>query len=169
METLVAKEDEWSEIIPEENQHLQEESAESADLLSKGALIEKTAALIQDAMNDVYSGAFDSSKADGIAALTLSCQMDLAHFLPDAEWRAKQAKHEAKQVAAEAHARYRSLPAEKKITDAILTQLVVKDSDVKAAEAKQILFERDYSKYQHYFDILTNAHIFFRGFRKNNF
>lgn len=157
----------WEEVVVADSKPEDTTSSEPADKkITRAEKVEEMAETLTDAMDDVYQGNFDILKAERMAALALSTQMELAKFLADAEWRAKQAKQELKYVSAEVHGRYKAMPAEKKLTDASLEQLVNKDKEVRAVESKMAELEREAKKWQYVHGTLRDAHIFFRGLGK---
>ncbi|HVI40214.1 MAG TPA: hypothetical protein VM577_06105 [Anaerovoracaceae bacterium] len=149
--------DDWAEVVPEGDKE-----APVSEGKTRGQDVESNIDILRSAMNEVYLGHFDYSKADRIAALALTVQIELAKFAADAEWRARQAKAEIKHISAEANYRYRT-SADKKISEAALEQLVNKDPDVKNAELKMAEYERDAKRWQNYYNTLKDAHIFFRS------
>lgn len=149
--------DDWAEVVPEGD-----EEAPASENRTRGQDVESNIEILRSAMNEVYLGHFDYSKADRVAALALNVQIELAKFAADAEWRARQAKAEIKHISAEANYRYRT-SADKKISEAALEQLVNKDPDVKNAELKMAEYERDAKRWQNYYNTLKDAHIFFRS------
>lgn len=150
--------DDWAEVIPTSD----EEETPVSEGKTRGQDVEDMMETLRLAMSEVYAGHFDYSKADRIAALALTVQLELAKFAADAEWRARQAKAEIKHISAEANYKYRT-SADKKISEAALEQLVNKDPDVKKAELKMAEYERDSKKWQNYYNTLKDAHIFFRS------
>ena len=156
--------DEWSEVVVASEDSVKEiESVE----ITRGKKIEEAIEHLHAAIDSVYEGRFDVSKSDGMAALALSIQIDLSKVLADASWRAKQAKQEVKRISADVHHKYRSMPSEKKITDASLTQVINRDNDVKKAENRLFEIEKELDQWQYYFGTLKDAHIFFRNLNKN--
>jgi hypothetical protein len=160
----------WEEVIVAQGRDTLdpelEEGLTPVDKITRADKVEEMAAALTTAMDEVYQGKFDVTKTERMAALALGAQMELAKFLADAEWRAKQGKQEVKYISAEAHGKYKSVPSEKKLTDAALEHLVNKDKDVRSAESKLADLEREVKKWQYVHGTLKDAHVFFRNLGK---
>ena len=158
----MSKDDGWSEVIPDQ----EESKPDTEKEVTRGQKIETMLETLQHAMNAVYEGNFDYTKADRMAALALTAQMELAKFTADAEWRAKHAKLEIKHASSEAYHKHKITSTEKKLSEAALEQLVNKDPDVRSAELKMANFEKDAKQWQNYYGTLKDAHVFFRNLGK---
>lgn len=156
----------WDEIIPNTTETSETvEAAQSNEPTTRGEDVEGMIETLRKAMQDVYHGNFDYSKADRMAALSLTLQIELAKFSADAEWRARQSKAEIKHISAEANYKYRT-SSDKKISETALEQLVNKDPDVKNAELKMAEYERDARRWVNYLGTMRDSHIFFRNLGK---
>lgn len=164
---MLEEQDAWEEVIVASPTSSKKE-ARSTVKISRADKIEEMSEVLSDAMDAVYQGRFDILRAERMAALALSMQMELAKFLADSEWRAKQAKQELKYVSAEAHSKYKSMPSEKKLTDNALEQLVNKDKNVRDVDAKVAELECEFKKWQYVHGTLRDGHIFFRNLGKNS-
>lgn len=153
--------EDWSEVVVTNKQIVK-----TPVISTRADKIEKMMVSITTAMDQVYQGIFDTSKTERIAALALSAQMELATFLADAECRAKQAKQELKYISAEAYAKHKAMPTDKKLTDNALEQLVNRDLNVKEAETKMAELERDFKKWQYVHGTMRDGHVFFRNLGK---
>ena len=156
----------WEEVVVNADPKLDIKDSLTNEEITRAAKVEEMTTILMQAMDAVYQGKFDVSKTDRMAALALAAQIELARFLAEAEWRAKQSKQEVKYISAEAHGKYKSMPSEKKLTDAALEQLVNKDKDVRVAEAKLADLEREVKKWQYIHGTLKDGHIFFRNLGK---
>jgi hypothetical protein len=116
-------------------------------------------------MSKVYSGSFDVSKAERVASLALSAQIEISDLLSDAECRVKQAKYDVELVESEVALRIRS-EAETRITEVALKQKVIIDSSVTSAKNKILKCEKNSKKWNYVFNIFKEAHIFFRNLAK---
>lgn len=155
--------EDWSEVVSDKTE---ETVTEISNNMTRGERIESMLNVLQNAMDSVYQGHFDYAKAERMAALALTAQMELAKFSADAEWRAKHAKLEIKHVSAEANYKYRTTTTEKKLSEAALEQLVNRDPNVIKAELNMAEIERDSKQWQNYYGTLKDAHIFFRNLGK---
>lgn len=145
--------------------------AESEDDPPEGETLEDSIARMYQEISrelvKVHSGKYDEKKAIRAAALALKAQMDLANLLADSEASARGRKVALKEIEAEVYFDARE-NADKKLSEAALTQIVAKDKKTSVAEAALVVAEKNAKRWANMSNHLKEAHIFFRTLGKND-
>lgn len=124
--------------------------------------VESMASEIIDELGLVHTGRYDVDRARRTAALALKAQMEMAEFLSDLEGRAKGSKNTVELKESEAYFDAKE-SSEKKVSEAALQQLVIKNNKVTLAKYDAIEAEKEFKKWSSIFLVLKEAHIFFRN------
>jgi len=122
--------------------------------------------VVEDQLRMVRNGTFDVSKGVDVAALALEGQLALADFYSDAEARAKSAKHVAEYIEVEVASKIGKdalADGSKRLSEAALKRHSTASDEVKKAKQKAIDLEKEHKKWRCVYDILKEAHIFFRN------
>jgi hypothetical protein len=125
--------------------------------------------VLQFYITKVRSGNFDLSKTEALAALALEAQIELADFYADAESYSRDAKNIAEDTESEVSEeilRTSINNSEKKPSDATIKRQATINQKVKEAKKKTVQLERNYKKWRYIYDMLKDAHIFFRNLGK---
>ena len=124
--------------------------------------------VVQHYMQKVRMGTFPSQDGERLAALVLEAQMELTEFYADAEASARNAKHLVEFSEAEKAAAYAKKAADDdiKITEASLKRMASISDEVKQAKYQLVSLEKDHKKWRYVYEILKEAHIFFRNIGK---
>ncbi len=124
--------------------------------------------VIQAQIQKVRSNNFDLSKAEAVAALALEAQIDLAEYYAEAESYAKDAKNLVEYAEGEVSNRISFTVTNdgKKISEAALKRQSCIDDEVKSARKQLISLDKECRKWRYIFEMLKDAHIFFRNLGK---
>jgi hypothetical protein len=118
-------------------------------------------------LDSLYRGTFDETEADSAAALCLLSQAALVQVLASAEFKARSLKRDIDFAKAEAYSNIKGNPPDgKKVTEAALTQLIIKDPEVQRLGRDQNLAEKEAKELSNILSILKDAHITFRSLSK---
>jgi len=142
----------------------EEESAEEHEE-TRGEVVERLISAISLEINDAHKQKYEMENADSTAALCLEAQRELAEFLSDAEFLAKEKKTEVERIESEQYFYYKG-KAVGRTSDAALKQETAKDKEVLKAKKVQFRAEADYNKWRNLFGFLKDAHHYFRGVAK---
>lgn len=155
----------WDEMTGQAETDSEEDESSSDETLEES--ISRMYQEISRELVKVHSGRYDEKKAIRAAALALKAQMDLSSLIADDEARAKGCKVALKEIEAEVYFEARD-GAEKKLSEAALTQIVAKDKKTSAAEAALVEAEKNAKRWANMSNHLKEAHIFFRTIGKND-
>jgi len=127
--------------------------------------------LIDKCMSEIEKAAeekLDPDNAEKVAALFLYVQLKLANLIEQVELKAKQAKNEVSRVESEKYfeCKNSSAASDKKITEATLTNYVLKDADVTQSKKDAAELESELKKWNYIINILKDGHVFFRNLSK---
>jgi len=125
--------------------------------------------VLQFYITKVRSGNFDLSKIEALAALALEAQIELADFYADAESYSRDAKNIAEDTESEVSEeilRASINNSEKKPSDATIKRQATINQKVRDAKKQTVQLERNYKKWRYIYDMLKDAHIFFRNLGK---
>lgn len=132
---------------------------------SRAEKVMKLIGAISVEVNSAHKEKYDQEEAEKTAALCLEAQIELAEFLSDSEFLAKESKAEVERKESEQYFYYKG-KAVGKTSDAALKQEVARDKEVLAAKKTQFQAEADYNKWRNLFGFLKDAHHYFRGVAK---
>ena len=135
---------------------------ESDETATRAEVVERLISAISLEISTAHREKYDMENADRTAALCLEAQKELAEFLSDAEFLAKEMKAEVERIESEQYFYYKE-NAVGKTSDAALKQETAKDAKVLGAKKKQFHAEADYNKWRNLFGFLKDAHHYFRG------
>jgi hypothetical protein len=135
---------------------------------TRAAKVQRLVDVIQHQILKVRAGTFRPAHGENVAAMALEAQMELAQFYADAESSAKHAKHLVEYAEGETAAGYAKKAAadDIKVTEASLKRMASISDEVKKAKKDLVDLERDYKKWRYVYEILREAHIFFRNIGK---
>lgn len=123
--------------------------------------------VVQKQIQRVRSGNFDFSRSYRVAALALEGLMELSDFFADVESRAKSAKNLIEYSESEVASNILSKSGgEKKVSEVALKRMSLSHPEVKQAKDQYIDMEREFKKWKCIYEILQEAHVFFRGLSK---
>jgi len=123
--------------------------------------------LVLNELDSLHKGSFDEEEASQMAALCLLSQAALLADLAAADLRSRSLKRDIDFAKATAYAEIKSNPPDgKKVTEAALANLIVKDDEVRRITKEQTEAERDYKHLANIHALLKEAHITFRGIKK---
>ncbi len=118
-------------------------------------------------LDALHRGVFDESESDSIAALCLLTQIGLMKAQSAAESKARSLKREVDFAKADAYYQLRQKSVDgKKLSEAALAQLVLRDEDVNKFYKEQNIAEKDAKEYATLMGVLKDAHITFRTIKK---
>jgi hypothetical protein len=109
---------------------------------------------------------YDLDKAALTAALFLKAQFQLAVFISDIELKARHSKNDITRIEAQKYFECKEAAAGKKLTEAALTNLVAKDTDVIEAKKANSEAEAELKKYNYLMSSIKDGHIFYRSLGK---
>lgn len=137
---------------------------------TKEQKVEVLLSVINVQIRRVRSGSFDLSKGAQVAALALEGQLEMAEFYAEMENQAKQAKIMSEfienEVADQIVKSGEKISGEKKITESALKRLSIISEDSKNAKLQMAEKEKNYKKWKYVYEILQEAHVFFRTLGK---
>jgi hypothetical protein len=133
------------------------------DFLDTEELIERCFNEMQEASRNKY----DTDKADKTAALFLMAQMKLSFLIEEVEMKAKNAKNEITRIEGEKYFEYKTINADKKVTENMITNFVAKEADIVSARRECASSEATLRKWNFILGSLKDGHIFFRNLSKN--
>jgi hypothetical protein len=135
---------------------------------TRAARVQRLLDVVQEQLRKVRAGSFNPAKGERVAALALEGQLELTGFYADAEASAKNAKHTVEYTEGEIAAEHAKEAADKKVrvSEASLKRVASMSSEVKQARKDMVDLEREYKKWRYVFEILKEAHIFFRNIGK---
>ncbi len=125
--------------------------------------------VIQAYIVKVRSGNFDLSKTEALAALALEAQIELADFYAEAESYSRDAKNIVEYTEGEVSEEILKnsyLTSDKKLPETALKRQATITQKVKDAKKQMIQLEKEYKKWRYIYDMLKDAHIFFRNLGK---
>lgn len=143
----------------------EEDTKNEFEGLSLSERIEKMHSIITEALSRVYANQFILHHSDRYAALALCAQMELAKYLSQMQFNAKQSKQAVKYTTGEVSYELRS-NSDKKQTEEAIKQLTAKDIRIRQADLKQAELEMQAEQWGYVFESLRDAHIFFRNLGK---
>jgi hypothetical protein len=118
-------------------------------------------------LDSLYKGTFDEDEAPSMAALCLITQGSLLSALASAELSARAKKRDIDFRKAEVFAELKMSPSDgKKLTDALVAQLVNKDEQVKELTRDYNEAEKEAKNLANIHALLKEAHITFRSIKK---
>lgn len=159
----------WSEAAEESTQRLELNSIPSNwSGWTRAAKVQLLVDVVQHHLQKVRVGTFNPKHGEQLAALALEGQMELSSFYADAEASAKSAKHLVDYAESEMAAKYAKKAADSdiKVTEASLKRMASISDESKQAKSKLVELEKEYKKWRYVYDILREAHIFFRNIGK---
>jgi hypothetical protein len=118
------------------------------------------------ALDNLYQGVLDEDEAPGLAALCLLTQAALFSSLSGAEFKARALKRDIDFAKAEVFSKLKVQDG-KKLTDALVANLVVKDPEVQKLSRELNQAEREAKDLANILALLKEAHITFRSIRKS--
>ncbi len=135
---------------------------------TRAAKVQRLVDVIQHQILKVRAGTFAPSHGEKVAAMALEAQMELAQFYADAEASAKNAKHLVEYAEGETAAKFakEAKAADIKVTEASLKRMASISDEVTTAKKDLVDLEKDYKKWRYVYEILREAHIFFRNIGK---
>lgn len=135
---------------------------------TRAAKVQRLLDVVQEQLQKVRAGSFNPAKGERVAALALEGQLVLTEFYADAEAKAKNAKHIVEYSEGEVAARYAKEAADKEIrvSEASLKRVASISDEVKHAKKEMVDLEKDHKKWRYVYEILKEAHIFFRNIGK---
>jgi len=135
---------------------------------TRSAKVQRLLDVVQNELQKVRSGTFNPAKGERVAAVALEAQMELTEFYSDAEASAKNAKHVVEYTEGEVSAQHAREAAEKKVrvSEASLKRVASISDEVKQARKTMVDLEKQHKKWRYVFEILKEAHIFFRNIGK---
>ncbi len=151
----------WNDDTSSTDEEISQDKTETLEASVKRMVAEVSSELVK-----VHSGKYDEKRAVRTAALALKAQFDLAEFLADVEGTAKGAKNSVKIIESTVYFDCRDA-SEKKISEAALQQMVAKDQRTANVESAAVEAEKTAKKWANVFNILKDAHIFFRNLGKS--
>jgi hypothetical protein len=116
-------------------------------------------------LDKLYQGVFDETEAPGMAAMCLIAQASLFSVLSASEFQARALKRDIEFAKAEAFSKLKQQDG-KKMTDALVTQLVTKDDEVKRISLELNQAEREAKELANILALLKEAHLTFRSIKK---
>ena len=140
----------------------------SWDDWTREAKVMRLVSVVQAYLTKVRAGTFNVSHAERVAALALEAQMELTYFYVDSEASARNAKHSVEYTEGEVAAKHAQEAAEKevRVSEASLKRVASISSEVKQARKTMVECEKESKKWRYVFEILKEAHIFFRNIGK---
>lgn len=117
---------------------------------------------VQIELDLVHQGKYDFERAKRTAALALRAQMEISEFLADLEGRTKKVKYALSFIESEAYFDQKNL-TDKKLSEAALQQLIVRDKEVIKTKSDLIEAEVHFKNWEKFFITMKDAHIFFRN------
>jgi hypothetical protein len=141
---------------------------ESWDGVTRAEKVEQCLGVVQDQLSRVRRGEFNVTHGPLVAALALESQLELADFYADAEAAAKNAKNIIEYMESESACKFVEEANNKKIksTEAAVKRYTSLDQAVKDSKKEYIDLEREHKKWKCVFEILKDAHVFFRNIDK---
>lgn len=135
------------------------------DGYTKQQKVEKLVLVVKTQLVRVRSSNFDTSKCSEVAALALEAMMEMADFFTEAESNARTAKLMSEYIENETANTYvkQAVGSEKRMTETALKRLSSSAGEVKDAKIQAINLDKDFKKWKCIFEILQDAHIFFRN------
>ena len=118
-------------------------------------------------MHEASRDRYDAEKADKTAALFLMAQMKLSFLIEEVELKAKNAKNEITRIEGEKYFEYKTINADKKVTENMITNFVAKEPDIVNARRECATFEATLKKWNYVLASLKDGHVFFRNLSKN--
>jgi len=135
--------------------------------MSEKSAFEKKYEKVLEELDCLYKGTFSESEGPGAAALCLLAMNDLVREVGEAEFSARAAKREIDFAKAEAYEALKGTTIEgKKLAEAALAVLILKDNKVMEASKKYNEAERQSKDLSNFYGLLKEAHITFRGIKK---
>lgn len=121
-------------------------------------------------LDDLHKGTFNEEDATGCAALCLIAQNALLAELAAADLAARALKKDVEFAKANAYYELKEQKVDgKKLAEAALAQLVLRDAEVVRLISEQNAAEKDYKNLSNVFSLLKEAHLTFRSIKKGNF
>lgn len=131
---------------------------------SRSEKVEQLISEITVEIRKAHQAKYDPDTAERTAALILEAQKEVAEFLGDAEFLAKESKSKSDSIESQRYFFYKN--GSEKITEVALKQRVADDFERKDALTKQNRAESDYDKWKNLFGFLKDSHIYFRSLSK---
>jgi len=137
----------------------------SWDGWTRSAKVQRLLDVVQEQIKKVRAGSFNPAKGERVAALALEAQIELSEFYSDAESSAKNAKYLVEYAEGEVAARHAKEAAEKKVrvSETSLKRVASISNEAKEAKENLLSIEKEYRKWRYVYEILKEAHIFFRN------
>jgi hypothetical protein len=132
--------------------------------LSRAEKVEQLISKITVEIQKAHQFKYDPDEAEKTAALVLEAQKEVAEFLGEAEFLAKEAKNKADSVESKRYFFYKN--SSEKITEVALKQKVADDSELRTALTEQNRAEADHNKWRNLFGFLKDTHIYYRSLSK---
>jgi len=118
-------------------------------------------------LDALHRGVFDESEADSIAALCLLTQVGLLKAHASAEALARGLKRDIDFAKADAYYNLRQKPVDgKKLAEAALAQLVLRDDEVNRLYKEQNVAEKEAREFTNLLNVFRDAHITFRTIKR---
>ena len=135
---------------------------------TRAAKVQRLLDVVQAQLQKVRAGSFNPARGERVAALALEGQLELTEFYADAEAQAKNAKHIVEYTEGEVAARHAKEAADKevRVSEASLKRVASISSEVKQAKKEMVDLEKEHKKWRYVYEILREAHIFFRNIGK---
>lgn len=133
--------------------------------LTKGDEVQSLINECLESLKQAHERSFNTDKAVKAAASALRATFAVNDFIADADLRARHSKNEIERIEADKYRKYKET-ATAKITDTALNKMVDSDADVIAAKRAHAEAESEAKNWNNFYNILNNAHIFFRNLAK---
>lgn len=122
---------------------------------------------VLEQLDSLANGTFDEDEAPSMAALCLLTQAALLQDLAAADLRSRALKRDIDFEKAKVGVESKQNPPDgKKPSDALVQNLVNRDSEVRRISNEQNIAERDYKHLSNIHALLKEAHLTFRSIRK---
>jgi len=118
-------------------------------------------------ISQAHRDKYDCDKADRTAALFLLAQMKLSSLIEEVDIKSKFYKNEITRLEGEKYFEYKMSNSGQKITEAMLSNYVAKDSDIVTTKTLCAEQEAAIKKWNFILGTLKDGHIFFRNLSKN--
>jgi len=118
-------------------------------------------------LDKLHRGTFDEDDSTAMAAACLIAQAALLSDLASADLRSRALKRDIDFAKANAYSQLKNTTVDgKKVTESALSQLILKDDDVRRISIEQTEAERDYKNLTNIHALLKEAHLTFRSIKR---
>lgn len=130
--------------------------------ITRGQELLQAVSLVTEELALVNKGKYETDRAKKMAALALKTQMDMLDILADAEAKTKIFKNAVEYEESKSY--FEQKKSGEKLTETALKHLINSSENVRESKDELITAEKQYKKWQNCFNLLKDAHIFFRNF-----